>query len=735
MVTSIIEILAIGVDTMSVNSTTIKSLPLLTHWLIGALLINATMSCAVAQESWPDPDWPTATPADVGLDAKQLQQAREYAESAGGSGMIIRHGQVVLRWGDQDQRYDIKSATKSFGAVALGIAIEDGKIDLSASARKYHTRLGVPPEENTETGWLDKITIQHLATQTAGFEKPGGYEKLVYEPGTHWHYSDGGPNWLAECITLQYEQDLQELMFERVFEPLGIDRDDLRWRNNQYRPHEIEGVARREFGAGIHANVEALSRFGYLHLRQGRWKDKQILSKEFIRMATSPFDSVIGLPQWESDSHENAPAHYGLLWWNNADGALKQVPRDAFWAWGLYDSLVIVIPSLDMVVVRGGARGRSWDRADGWGHYDVLKPFLNPIVAAVERPGDTSEVQQRSRAMHFVAMSGSAAPYPPSPVIKEVEWAPENEIIRLGKGSDNWPITWADDGHLYTAYGDGWGFEPRVEEKLSLGLGRIEGNPPDINVTNVRSEIEEHGDGQRGRKACGMLMVDGTLYMFLRNANRQGEQSQLAWSENHGQTWSESDWRFEAIGYPTFLNFGQNYAGAQDDYVYAVSHDDPSAYQPADSFLLMRVPRGRITEREAYEFFVRRGERGQPEWTSDFEKRGAVFEHAGKCYRSGISYNAGLDRYLWCQIIPTENAEFTRGRRDMRFEGGFGIYDAPEPWGPWTTAFYTENWDVGPGETSSLPPKWISDDGRSVWLVFSGEDAFSVRRAKVTLHE
>lgn len=708
-----------------------------TYRLLLATAFFFTAPIAGAQETtvWPSPEWPSADPSDVGLDAKKLQGAQKYAESAGGSGMIIRHGKAVLRWGDQKERYDIKSATKSFGAAALGIAIDDGKIDLQAKARRYHPQLGTPPAENADKGWLDDITIEQLATQTAGFEKPGGYEKLVFEPGTQWHYSDGGPNWLAECITLQYKQDVEKLMFERVFEPIGIGHDDLRWRNNQYRPHQIDGVPRREFGAGIHANVDALSRFGYLHLREGRWKDQQILSPEFINAATGPIDSVVGLPEWDAEAHSNAPAHYGFLWWNNADGELKNVPRDAYWAWGLYDSLIVVIPSLDLVVVRGGARGRSWHRDDDWGHYAVLQPFLEPIVAAVQRRQSTTDTGRPTKEHQLAGDSNSEAPYPPSTAIAAIEWAPNDEIIRLGRGSDNWPMTWADDGHLYTVYGDGHGFEPRVEKKLSLGLGRVEGEPPMIKGVNVRSEIEEPGDGRRGRKACGLLMVDGTLYMFLRNADRQGRQSQLAWSKDHGKTWSEANWQFESLGYPTFLNFGQNYAGARDDFVYLVSHDNASAYEPADRFIMMRVPKTRIAERDAYEFFVKRDDRGRPVWSKEIDERGAVFEHEGKCYRSGISYNAGLGRYLWCQIIPSENLEFAGPRGDMRFEGGFGVYDAPEPWGPWTTAYFTKNWDVGPGETSSLPPKWMSADGKQMWLVFSGDDCFSVRRADVSIGE
>jgi hypothetical protein len=311
-----------------------------------------------------------------------------------------------------------------------------------------------------------------------------------------------------------------------------------------------------------------------------------------------------------------------------------------------------------------------------------------------------------------------AAPYPPSPAITGVEWAPASSIVRQARGGDNWPITWADDDNLYTAYGDGKGFEPSIDVKLSMGLCRISGSPEDFQAVNLRSpSFETVGDGARGKKASGILMVDGVLYLWARNAGN----SQLAWSTDHGATWTWSDWTFaESFGAPTFLNFGRNYAGARDTFVYVYSQDNDSAYKPSDHMVLARVPADHIRQRAAYEFFAGLDANGQPAWTADISKRSGVFTHPGRCYRSGISYNAALKRYLWCQIIPGP---------DTRFEGGFGIYDAPEPWGPWTTAFFTEAWDVGPGETSSIPTKWISNDGRTVHLVFSGDDHFSVRQA------
>ncbi|MFQ5810430.1 MAG: hypothetical protein ACE5JM_12500, partial [Armatimonadota bacterium] len=195
-----------------------------------------------------------------------------------------------------------------------------------------------------------------------------------------WHYSDGGPNWLAECITLIYGQDLEKLMFDRVFTPIGIKPEDLRWRNNAYRDHEINGVMRREFGSGVHANVDALARIGYLYLRGGQWQGKEIIPSSFIDTARRPVAAVVGLPE-VIERHGNASDHYGLLWWNNADGALAGVPRDAYWSWGLHDSFIIVIPSLDIVASRVG---RDWKRTAGAQHYDVLKPFLGAIVASVK---------------------------------------------------------------------------------------------------------------------------------------------------------------------------------------------------------------------------------------------------------------------------------------------------------------------------------------------------------------
>lgn len=740
------------------------------HLWICVLLATASIASA---DIVPAKEWERITPADAYLDATLLHQARDYAIKSEGSGLIVRRGKVVLAWGDTKQRYDLKSTTKSIGMTAVGLAIADKKLDLSDLASKHLPELGKQPEEKDSAEGIAKVTLWHLATQTAGFEKSGGFQKLLFEPGTAWAYSDAGPNYLAECVTLACQRDAAELLFDRIFTPIGITPDDLTWRANSYRPKQINGIARREFGSGVHANVEAMARIGLLYLREGRWGERQLLPKDVVQLvrATPKTVAAVSVHPSKVEDYPNATQHYGLLWWNNNDGTMANVPRDAYWSWGLGDSLIVVIPSLDIVVARAGKAFAGPPHAS----FGRIEPLIEPIVRAAQKP-DANAVKERANAPQGPAAApqsrtdarqergdapqgrsdapreptgappgprdaqqdraaaprGPASdpqeragdpPYPPSPVIARVEWAPAESIVRKAKGSDNWPMTWADDDHQYTAYGDGKGFEPFIDKKLSMGLARVEGGPEKFAGVNLRADtLETSGDGKAGKKASGILCVEGVLYLWARNAGN----SQLATSKDHGRTWTWRDWTFKtSFGCPTFLNYGKDYAGTRDGYVYVYSFDSDSAYEPADRMVLARVPKDRIGERAAYEFFTNLDADGKPTWSAEIAERGAVFEHKRRCTRGGVTYNAGLKRYFWCQSIPRPGGP---DRTDARFKGGLAIYDAAEPWGPWTTVYFNENWDVGPGETASFPTKWMSADGREMHLVFSGDDSFAMRK-------
>src|SRR5688572_6458484 len=83
-----------------------------------------------------------------------------------------------------------------------------------------------------------------------------------------------------------------------------------------------------------------------------------------------------------------------------------------------------------------------------------------------------------------VTANAADAPYPRSPVLRgwTIDWSTHQ---RQAPGSDNWPMTWAADDHLYTAWGDGGGFGgSNSDGRVSLGVARVEGPAHDYRGSN-----------------------------------------------------------------------------------------------------------------------------------------------------------------------------------------------------------------------------------------------------------
>jgi CubicO group peptidase (beta-lactamase class C family) len=364
------------------------------------LIINATPAIYPAPDlSDVDPDrgWLRVNPAEVGLDAALLLQAEQYASAAGGSLLISRHGRLVHSWNATnvgiDTRFDVKSVAKSIGSIALALALDEERVQMNDRAVTHLPTFGLPPASN-DPQWLSDITLLQLATHTAGFEKTGGYGRVLTAPGTQWRYSDGALNWLADTLTTVFAQDLHQMFAARLYPVLGInERDDIQWRrmSSGTRPApRPNGLEHREFASGFAVNTNTMARIGLLFLRGGEWENNtRVFSESFVDFVRTPHPDTARAALTEPDDHPDATQRYGVMWWTNATGALPEVPRDAYWAWGLGDSLIVVIPSLDLVIARAGnlrppsPTTREFGDNDWDGNYEVLAPLLNPIVQAV----------------------------------------------------------------------------------------------------------------------------------------------------------------------------------------------------------------------------------------------------------------------------------------------------------------------------------------------------------------
>lgn len=317
-------------------------------------------------------------------------------------------------------------------------------------------------------------------------------------------------------------------------------------------------------------------------------------------------------------------------------------------------------------------------------------------------------------------------PYPPSPIIKGIQWEFNNQI-RLAPGSDLWPVTWADDDNLYTSWGDGGGFGgTNSDGRVSLGFGRIEGYPPNIKGTNIWGGKNALNRAKFKGKCPAIISIEGTLYAFINLQNSIPPDMQLVWSEDHGATWQKTNWTFSGDGpfFPrSFLEFGRDYLCTRDKFVY-IYGSDRSNFK---SVYLARVSKDRITRRESYEFFHGLNSNGKSSWTFNIKSRKPV----GDRFKGGgsltVVYNAPVNRY----ILIIHHGYFV---------GKFGVFDAPEPWGPWTTVAYYDDWGGLGGVTISMPhtfpSKWISHNGKTLWMVFSGTeiyDSFNLIKANLIL--
>ena len=219
--------------------------------------------------------------------------------------------------------------------------------------------------------------MRNLATHTAGFPKTGGFGALEFGPDSAWLYSDGDTNWLADLLTVSYVKDLHAVLRSRVLEPMGISYDQLVWRRNAYRAKTLRGIERREFGSGISTSVDVMARLGLMLLRDGKWKTTQILPATYADLAGAHQQWLNAIDCSDPERCPDATKHYGLLFWNNANGAMANVPKDAYWSHGLGDSFILVIPSLDIVCARAGS---AWGSAN---QYQLLQPFFARVAQAV----------------------------------------------------------------------------------------------------------------------------------------------------------------------------------------------------------------------------------------------------------------------------------------------------------------------------------------------------------------
>jgi hypothetical protein len=235
-------------------------------------------------------------------------------------------------------------------------------------------------------------------------------------------------------------------------------------------------------------------------------------------------------------------------------------------------------------------------------------------------------------------------------------------------------------------------------------------------------------------KGNGLACIDGVLYLTVsqHTANdigldnvQRAHSASIVKSADHGQTWSakpapaESMFPTHRFATPHFVQFGQNYRGAFDefeDYVHAVSSG--GVWNNGNYMVLGRVRRDRISRLDPadWEFYSGSDLAGKPSWSPRMIDARAILRRRGLTSMTGVQYVPAVKRFVMAQWAYTDQDGPRPWDQTQLF-----VYEAERPWGPWRE-FYTEpNWGgaqayYNPG----LPAKWFADGGRTMWMTMAG---------------
>ena len=241
----------------------------------------------------------------------------------GPAGLIVRHGRLVTSWGDINRADMTFSVTKSVMSAVAGIAFDRGLLpDLDA------TVAGLVDDGGFEGNHNGAITWRHLLQQTSEWEgtlwgKPDlvdrnrdvgggdnsrkGDHRDLQQPGTHWEYNDVRVNRLSLALMHVFGGPLPEVLKEAIFDPIGAS-DDWQWHGYENSWIELAGQRLQSvsggghWGGGMFIGAMDQARFGLLYLNNGKWGERQILSRAWIELTRSACDIY---------------APYGFLWWLN----------------------------------------------------------------------------------------------------------------------------------------------------------------------------------------------------------------------------------------------------------------------------------------------------------------------------------------------------------------------------------------------------------------------------------
>jgi CubicO group peptidase (beta-lactamase class C family) len=388
--------------TSKLDRRSFLSLPLAATPLVRGLGAQAQ---ARATGYFPPPGtWQRRPPAELGMDAARLAEAVEWAKAHGSTwdfdkdqvrvfgkvlgplparraatnGVILRHGYIVAEWGDTNANDPVYSVAKSFLSTTASLAFARGLIrSADDPVGNYVHDGGYHSPHNAKVTWKHHLQQEsewdgEMWGKHSNFldaEEFGSAQRKprkLNEPGTYYEYNDVRINRFALSLARVFGAGLPQILKEEIMDKIGAS-DQWKWHGYdskstvQINSKPVESVSGgTRWGGGLWMNSLDLARFGLLILNGGSWKGKQLVSRQWMRDATTP--SAHG-------------PDYGYLWWLNTRGKQwPHGPQSSFAAIGNGGNIIWIDPDHDVVLVwHWSAGGKAVD--------EMIRRMMTSITA------------------------------------------------------------------------------------------------------------------------------------------------------------------------------------------------------------------------------------------------------------------------------------------------------------------------------------------------------------------
>lgn len=274
---------------------------------------------------------------------------QELKKTRASSLLVVKDGKLLQEqyWKDHDSSSLMNSFSMAKGilSVLVGCAIDDGYI------KSEDQLISTLFPHYAENFYGKHLTFKHLMTMQAGFDWIEEYRHPFAEnskqyfvedlaeqafdidfiemPGTRYEYQSVAAQLLGLALRKAVNQDLAAYLSEKIWKPLGMEFP-AKWSTDE------KGVEKAF--CCIHATARDFAKLGQLIMQNGRWKDRQLISKDYCKRMLTPTsqNDAFCFTVWADDENEiKSRFFYGFL-----------------------GQFIIMIPEQNMVIVKTGFYNR-----------------------------------------------------------------------------------------------------------------------------------------------------------------------------------------------------------------------------------------------------------------------------------------------------------------------------------------------------------------------------------------